>query len=119
MEAQSLVYFRAEKCKWLAGAPGLPPEEHYVLWSKGTQKTEPHTPPPIPTLGSQASYYQEGQSGTWYRSQCPPPLAHPHSQSGEGKELLTKMFGVIPGREGLAWAKAGKLMRDEAEQAQA
>lgn len=45
--------------------------------------------------------------------------AHPHSQPGEGRELLTKMFGVIPGREGLAWAKAGKLMRDEAEQAQA
>lgn len=38
--------------------------------------------------------------------------AHPHSQPGEGRELLTgKMFGVIPGREGSAWAKAGKLMK--------
>lgn len=101
--------------------PGTPPEEYYVLQPKGAQKTEPHTPPPTPTPSSQTSYYQEEQSGTWYRRQSPSSLPTPTSPSppGEGGELLTeKMFGVIPGREGLAWAKAGKLMRDEAEQAQ-
>lgn len=45
---------------------------------------------------------------------CPPPLPARRRQRAADKDVWGHS-----GREGLAWAKAGKLMRDEAEQAQA